>query len=359
MKKNIINKVAVVGMGVIGELVATMLRLYGLEVVGVDNRKIKSHIPMRRGDVSAENFLGEALHDCDAVVSCLPYHLTRFVVEAAFEKGIHYFDATEDVQMTNYIRDRSRNSKGVMIPQCGLAPGFIGIVGSHLAQGFKEIDTIKMRVGALPQNPTGKLGYAVNWSVEGLINEYIEKCEIIKEGQPQSVAGLGLLETLRVNGNEYEAFTTSGGLGTMTETYKGKVKNLDYKSIRYPGHCEMMTFLLDELKMRDKRWELMKMFKEALPPCDQDKVVVYASVTGEKNDSIQTVEFVKEYEPKIINGTPYKAIAWTTAAAMFAVVQLVCEGHIKDRGFVKQEDIPYDKLIWTMFGKLFVEDINE
>ena len=165
--------------------------------------------------------MSNVLEDCDAVISCLPYNLTRFVVEAAFDKGIHYFDATEDTQMTCYIKDRAKNAKGVMIPQCGLAPGFIGIVASHLAQGFKNIDTIKMRVGALPQNPSGKLGYAINWSIEGLVNEYIEECDIIKEGKAQKASPMTMLETLRIDGTEYEAFTTSGGLRYRREKRQG------------------------------------------------------------------------------------------------------------------------------------------
>jgi len=353
-----IKKVAVVGLGVIGDLVLTMLRLHGMEVVGIDSREVKSIVPARKGDVTDEKFLLACLEDCDAVVSCLPYHLTQHVVDAALEKEIHYFDATEDVEITKLIRERAKTSKGVMIPQCGLAPGFIGIVAAHLAQGFSEIDSIKMRVGALPQNPSGKLSYAVNWSVEGLVNEYIEDCDIIKEGKPQKIASLGLLEPLRINGSEYEAFTTSGGLGTMTETYQDLAKNLDYKSIRYPGHCEMITFLLDELQMRDKRWELMKILKDALPPCEQDKVLVYASVTGrrKKESETETVEFVKEYGPKTINGRPYKAIAWTTAAAIVSALQLVDLGYLPKNGFIKQEEIPYDQFIWTEYGKLFSEE---
>ena len=324
-QKENIKKIAVVGMGVIGSLVALMLRLYGYEVVGIDTQRVKSTIPIKRGDVADKDFLSASLDECDAVIS-------------------------------SYIKDRSKNAKGVMIPQCGLAPGFIGIVASHLAQGFKTIDTIKMRVGALPQNPSGKLGYAVNWSIEGLVNEYIEECDIIKEGKIQKVSPMTMLETLRIDGTEYEAFTTSGGLGTMAETYKDKVKNLDYKSIRYPGHCKMMKFLLDDLKMKDKRWELMKILQNALPPCEKDKVLVYASVTGEVNDKIQTVEFVKEYGPKVINGMSYKAIAWTTAAAMVSTLELVDKGHLPQRGFISQEDIPFDKLQWTEYGKLFSEE---
>tara|TARA_R100000808_G_scaffold24815_1_gene58531 strand:+ start:1254 stop:2345 length:1092 start_codon:yes stop_codon:yes gene_type:complete len=357
-EENRIKRVAVIGIGVIGELVVTMLRHHGFEVTAVDERDVKTLVPVRRGDIRNQSFLSDCLSDCDAVVSCVPYHLTKCVVEAALLKGIHYFDATEDVEVTNFIRRKSGKAKGAMVPQCGLAPGFIGIVASHLAKGFDDIESIKMRVGALPQNPTGKLGYAINWSVEGVVNEYIEDCDIIKEGKHQKVAALGLLETLRIKGTEYEAFTTSGGLGTMTETFKDRAKNLDYKSIRFPGHCEQIEFLMNELQMRDKRWELMKILKEALPPCDQDKVLVYASVTGRRSEGaeLETVEFVREYAPKVIKGRSYKAIAWTTGAAIVTALQLVDLGHLPQKGFVKQEQIPYEKFIWSEYGKLYVEE---
>jgi len=351
-----IKKPAVIGMGVVGDLVATMLRLYGLEAFGIDKEDIKTVAPIRKGDIQDKDFLADATTDCDAIICCLPYHLTKDIVEFAYDKGKHYFDATEDVATTELIRSLGRTSKKVMVPQCGIAPGFIGIVTANLASQFKEVHDIRMRVGALPANPSGKLGYAVNWSIEGLINECIEDCDIIKDGKPQKVPALSLLETLRVGGTEYEAFATSGGLGTMAETYKGMTNNLDYKTIRYPGHCEMMSFLLDEMKLRDKRWDLMAMLKEAIPPCEQDKVIVHASVTGEKNGTVQTVDYVREYGPKTINGRTYKAIAWTTAAAIVSVMLMVSQGYLPQKGFVKQEDIPYDKFIWTTYGKMYNEN---
>ena len=144
----------------------------------------------------------------------------------------------------------------------------------------------------------------------------------------------------------------------MTETFKDRAKNLDYKSIRFPGHCEQIEFLMNELQMRDKRWELMKILKEALPPCDQDKVLVYASVTGRRSEGaeLETVEFVREYTPKVIKGRSYKAIAWTTGAAIVTALQLVDLGHLPQKGFVKQEQIPYEKFIWSEYGKLYVEE---
>ena len=108
-----------------------------------------------------------------------------------------------------------------------------------------------MRVGALPQHPTGLLGYAFNWSPEGVVNEYLNDCEVIEEGVHKWVSPMEWLETIYVAGTKLEAFTTSGGLGTMCETYLGRVENLDYKTMRYPGHMQLMNFFFHELLMRE------------------------------------------------------------------------------------------------------------
>ena len=167
--------------------------------------------------------------------------------------GQHYFDLTEDVPTTQVIRALGGTSKGVMAPQCGLAPGFVAIVAAHLAGRFDRVRSVRMRVGALPQHPTGLLGYAFNWSPEGVVNEYLNDCEVIEEGRHKWVSPMEWIETIYVNGVKLEAFTTSGGLGTMCETFLGRIENLDYKSMRYPGHAEQMNFFFHELLMRERR----------------------------------------------------------------------------------------------------------
>src|SRR5262249_3322345 len=151
-----------------------------------------------------------------------------------YRAGVHYFDPTEDVKTTEAVRKLSQSAKKAMVPQCGLAPGAVGIIGSYVASKFDvgKLRYLKLRVGALPQHPIGQLGYAGNWSLGGLVHEYIADCDVIADGKRQKVAPLRNPEILHIDGMEYEAFTTSGGLGTMTETYAGKVETLDYKSIR-------------------------------------------------------------------------------------------------------------------------------
>ncbi len=167
-----------------------------------------------------------------------------------------------------------------MAPQCGLAPGFVGIVGADLARQFEHCRAIRMRVGALPSNPTGLMGYAFNWSPEGVVNEYLNDCEVIEEGRHKWVSPMEWLETLYIDGVKLEAFTTSGGLGTMCETYLGKVDNIDYKTIRYPGHVQLMNFFFHELLMRERRELAGEILTHAKPPVDDDVVYVHVSAEG-------------------------------------------------------------------------------
>ena len=279
-----LKKVAVLGLGKVGSLVGTLLTRSGFVVTGIDaNPSPGLPFDVRTQDIANPAALKSALAGQDAVISCLPFHLNVNIARIAHDAGMHYFDLTEDVPTTKAILDMARTAKSVMAPQCGLAPGFIGIVGAHLARNFDVLRSIELRVGALPQHPRGKLGYALNWSPEGVINEYINDCEVIRNGHPQMVPALEGLEIILVHGLVLEAFTTSGGLGTMCETYFGKVQELNYKTMRYPGHCELMRFLLNEFYLRDERELANKLLRNALPAVDEDVVFVHAAVEGQKD----------------------------------------------------------------------------
>ncbi len=350
--------ILILGLGGVGSLVAAMLDGIGMKVTGIDRAKTANtpaKIKFIPGDVKDKDFLAETMKGQNAVISCLPYFLTLDAAKAAHKAGIHYFDPTEDIKTTEAIRKMAKTAKKVMIPQCGLAPGFIGILGAHIAKKFDQgtLRHIKLRVGALPQNPIGQLGYAGNWSLDGLIHEYIEDCDVIEGGKRQKVPALKNAEILRIQGIEYEAFTTSGGLGTMTETYAGKVETLDYKSIRYPGHLAGMRLLLEELRFRDEPDELVKRIANALPPDDQDRVLIHASVQGKIGGKLQTKELVTDYQPIKFAGKIRTAIAWTTAAAIVSVVELVTAKKLPQKGFVRQEDIPLEHFLKTKMGKLY------
>src|ERR1700748_1160814 len=189
-------KVAIVGAGLIGHTIAHMLRETGdYEVVAFDREQdaldklAAQGIPTRRVDSADAAVLRAEIQGFDAVVNALPYYLAVSVASAAKGAGVHYFDLTEDVRATHAIRAIADSADHAFMPQCGLAPGFIGIVAHDLAQRFEELREVKMRVGALPEFPTNALKYNLTWSIDGLINEYCHPCESIRDGlQSEGVA---------------------------------------------------------------------------------------------------------------------------------------------------------------------------
>jgi saccharopine dehydrogenase (NAD+, L-lysine-forming) len=353
-----ITKPVVVGMGRMGHLIAFLLAELGMQVVGVDMQEaveLPANVDFVRADITDPPVLSRLCHGRDALITCLPYRYILAVAQVAQKVGMHYFDLTEDLTTAHAVRALADTARGVMIPQNGLAPGFIGMLGAYLAQQFDpgSLRFIRLRVGALPQHPTGQLGYAANWSPEGLVNAYLRPCEVIVHGKRQYMPPLSNPEILRIDGIEYEAFLTSGGLGTMAETYAGHVEALDYKSIRYPGHHAGMQLLITDLRFHDTPEELVQRIRYALPPDAHDKVVIHATVQGKIRGVWQTQGLVMEYKPILIGGIRRTAIAWTTAAALVAVVELVRDGTLPQRGFVKQEAIPLQAFLHTTTGELF------
>ncbi len=357
--KRTFNSVTVIGLGKVGKLVGILLHQSGFQVTGLDRQAFEdTPFPVEKGDVTDPSTLHSALKDQDAVVTCLPYHLNLAVAQAAHELGTHYFDLTEDVPTTEKVRNLSQTSKGVMVPQCGLAPGFIAIAGSNLTGGFEKLRSMELRVGALPQHPRGLLGYAFNWSPEGVVNEYLNDCEVIKDGQRAKVPPMESLETIVIDGVQLEAFSTSGGLGTLCETFDGKVSYLNYKTIRYPGHCRLMRFFFDELYMNENREMAGQILVNAKPPVNDDVVYVHAAVEGWQRGTLTRKEFVNSYFPKSISGQTWKAISWTTSASVCAVVEMVANNQLPQKGFLKQESIALEQFKESKNGSLYFSHLD-
>lgn len=352
--QRIIDSILVFGLGKVGTLVASMLHETGFKVTGAD-AQLREVFPfeVKTLDVSSTDELTKTMHGFDAVISCLPYSFNLGIAGLANQQGIHYFDLTEDVPTTKAIIDMSRSSTAIMAPQCGLAPGFIAIVGASLANKLEKIRSIKLRVGALPSHPTGLLSYAFNWSPEGVVNEYLNDCEVIENGEHKWVSPLEWLEKIVIDGIQLEAFTTSGGLGTMCETYAGIVDNLDYKSMRYPGHAQLMNFFFHELLMREDRKKAGEILVNAKPPVSEDVVYVHASAEGWSQGRLVREEFVEAYRPVEVAGRRWRAISWTTAASACAVIELVSNGTLPDKGFLKQETVALEKFMATKNGRLY------
>ena len=352
-----VDRIAVVGLGKVGRLIADMLAERGFEVWEVDADETQlagEHASVV--DVADPAALQGLFAGVDAVISCLPYNLNAVVAAAAHSAGAHYLDLTEDIATSRIVKELAPSSTTVLMPRCGLAPGFICVVGAALAAGLETIDRIQLRVGAIPRSPNNALGYACNWSPAGIINEYLNECEQLRGGELVTVPALEDLETLVIDGSPYEAFTTSGGLGTMCETFAGRVDSLDYKTIRYPGHRHLMRFVLRELGLGEQRERAVGLLTDAYPPVRDDVVIVYAAAEGSSGGRRAREEFVRVYRPRLVAGAERTAIAWTTAAGAVGMIELIAEGSLPGSGFVCQEDVRLDAFLATSAGQMLARE---
>lgn len=346
--------VLVVGLGNVGELLARLLHRAGFAVTGADLApRAGVPFPTAALDVTDPHLLQLTMAGTEAVVSCLPLRYNGVVAEAAVAAGAHYFDLSEDVTSAHRVAELAAGAPVALVPGCGLAPGLIAIVGAALARGFEDLHSLELKVGALPRNPSGLLGYAFNWSPEGVVNEYLNDCEVIRDGRPRLVPAMSDLETVWIGGTRLEAFATSGGLGTMCETFEGRLDRLDYKTLRYPGHCQLMRFFFDELHLRQDRALAGRILVQAKPPVDDDVVYLYAAAEGERAGLQVREEVVRSYVPLQLDGRWWRAISWTTAASACAVVELVAGGDLPGHGLIRQEDVAYEALAATTAGRLF------
>jgi saccharopine dehydrogenase-like NADP-dependent oxidoreductase len=284
------------------------------------------------------------------VISSLPFYCNPGVARAARQHGLHYFDLTEDVEVARTVRALAEGAATAFVPQCGLAPGFISIAANELITHFDELRSIKLRVGALPQHPNNVLKYSLTWSTEGLINEYGNPCLAISDGRLIEATPLEGLEEIEIDGTLYEAFNTSGGLGSLGETYGSRCEQMNYKTMRYPGHCQQMRLLMNDLKLNQDRGTLKRILENAVPQTLQDVVIVYVAVSGRQDGELREENYVNKIYPQEILGRLWSAIQVTTAAGITAVVDLVLARPGAYRGFVRQEQFGLPEVLANRFG---------
>jgi saccharopine dehydrogenase-like NADP-dependent oxidoreductase len=351
--------VALIGSGKIGEAIVTLFITLGGYKVTVVDKDAERLAPMKAlgasvhiADVATEN-LEAPLKGVDVVLSACPFYLTPILAKLARNLNAHYFDLTEDVASTRIVKEIAKDANTVFMPQCGLAPGFISVVGYDLAKKFDTLRDVNMRVGALPIYPTNALKYNLTWSTDGLINEYLNPCEAIIDGVPRETPPLEELEHFLLDGLDYEAFNTSGGLGTLCETLEGKVQNLNYKTVRYPGHCEIIKILVNDLGLGKRRDVLKDVLEKAIPITLQDVVLVFVSVSGQRDGRLAQESFAKKIYAKEVGGKLLSAIQLTTASGICTMVDLLAKGELKGRGFVRQESVSLSQYLANPYGKFY------
>jgi saccharopine dehydrogenase-like NADP-dependent oxidoreductase len=359
------HQVMVIGAGKIGSLITCLLacsKEYNVfladlaEIIPFEKRLAGlSNVHYQKLDAQDANAVSEFIkkNKIAAVISSLPFFHNKLIAKVAAENHIHYFDLTEDVETTKIVNVIAKNADCAFVPQCGLAPGFISIVAQHLMKNFPSLDTVKLRVGALPINISNALQYSLTWSTEGLINEYGNPCQAIENGELVTLQPLEGLEEIKIDGLTYEAFNTSGGIGSLAQTYLGKVKHISYKTIRYPGHCEKIKFLMNDMKLNTERNTLKHIFEKAIPKTFQDVVLVYVSVTGTKNHHFVEENYVKKFYPQKIHDHVWSAIQLTTASEVCCVLDIIINNPKKYCGLILQEQFTLEEILSNRFGKYY------
>lgn len=354
-------KVCVAGGGKIGTFIAALLAnegKYYVDLVDTELKNLKawqdSNINTECFDITDEKQFTKYVKKSSpvAVIACLPYYYNLKVAEFAKHFGLHYFDLTEDVNVGEAVHNLAKNSQQAFVPKCGLAPGLINIAGNDLIQEFEEVESVKLRVGALPENINNPLQYALTWSTDGLINEYGNTCFGLISKKKTAARPLEGLETVTIDGVTYEAFNTSGGVGNLVEMYESKIDILNYKSLRYPGHREKIDFLMRGLKLNHDRKTLKRILEKAIPSTTQDVVIIYASVVGKKQGRLTESNFVKKVYPVQLYNKKWSAIQVSTAVTAAATVDIVINEPEKYHGYINQEQFTLKDIANNRIGKL-------
>ena len=314
------------------------------ETVGTD-KIAATHIDAANYDAIVNLMRGH-----DSAISCVNYWYNESLSRAAIETGTNFCDLGGN----NYVVDEQlalddqAKAAGInIIPDCGLAPGMVSILAMHGAAKFDEIEEIHIRVGGLPQHPQPPLNYQLVFSVEGLINEYIEVARVIRDGSIKVVDSMTEIESLAFDGfPPLEAFQTSGGTSTLPDTFLGIIRELDYKTIRYAGHCEKFKTMIDlglcssdeivadyvKVKPRKVFGELLQ---KHLPADGPDYVLVRLDFVGKTGGETKKLRY--DIVDKQDDATGLSAMMRTTAFPASIIAQMMASGDVLERGATPQE----------------------
>lgn len=317
-------------------------------------------------DVSfGEEGVAQAMQGHAAAISCVNYWYNEMLARAAIMAGTNFCDlgGNNDVVAAELALDAEARGKNInIIPDCGLAPGMVAVLVAHGAQRFSKLDEIHIRVGGLPQNPKPPLDYQMVFSVEGLINEYIEQARVIRGGKIVEVESMTELESLEFPApfGTMEAFQTSGGTSTLPETFLGKVQELDYKTIRYRGHCAKFKTMIDLGLCSSKPVEVdgqsvipRRLFGDLLvaklPHDEPDYVLVRVEFKGD--GKTLRYDIIDAFDP----ATGLSSMMRTTAFPAAIVALMMARGDIAKKGALPQERCVPPDLFMTELAKRKIE----
>jgi saccharopine dehydrogenase-like NADP-dependent oxidoreductase len=278
------------------------------------------------------------------VVNALPFFLNEKVASAAAASKCSYIDFTEDDVMADKVQEIYKGTGLDCAVKCGLAPGFINYVGYNLVDIIDTPDSLMISVGALPRTVSYNIdspedSYNLTWSVDGLVNEYIRPCRVRKNGKEQEVAALEGLIKVVLDGDEYEAAYTSGGIGSLVRDLTN-VPNVHYMTLRYPGHYNYIKSMVNYTSGDFDK--LREIFLNKFPFTDDDIIVVYANALGKDKDG---TKIRRTYSNKFYGTDDLTGIQSTTAGSGVAILELMLSGHLK--GIINHSDVNLGRFVET------------
>jgi lysine 6-dehydrogenase len=355
-------KALVIGAGMMGSAIAYDLAhsagVEGVVLADIDGDRARAVAAAAGGAVEPHRLdtadgpaLLALMRKVHVAIGATSYTHNAHLAGAAIEAGIHFCDlgGNMDVVYEQMTFDARAKAAGVaVLPNCGLAPGMACVIAAGGAQRFEKVDAIHIRVGGLPQHPQPPLNYQLVFSAEGLINEYLEPAEVLEEGEPRTVASMTGLERLSFPApfDALEAFHTSGGVSTLTKMFRGSVRSLDYKTIRYSGHCEKFKTLLDlgfasaepfmvGATVRTAREIFEEMLRRKLPANGPDVVLMRVAVAGTMAGRQKTLAY--EMTDRYDESLRITSMMRTTAFPTSIIAQMLVRGEIRDRGVFPPE----------------------
>ena len=362
-------KISVLGAGLMGRAVAwDLVRSEGVEsvqIVDSDKDRLASGAVFAGGmdtrvlDVEDTKALQETLEGSDVAVSCVPYRFNEGITAACIEAGVHMCDLGGNIHVVEaqFRLDERAKERGVtVVPDCGLAPGMVSVWVMEGVEALDDCDSVKIRVGGLPAEPLPPLNYMKLFSMTGLINEYVEPCRIIVDGRTTFVDALSGLESISFDPpfEKMEAFHTSGGSSTLVDTLRDRVRDLDYKTIRYPGHCLLFRafaavgltnygpITVDGRETSPRR-TLEALLEAHLPSAGVDVTLMRVDCRGTLEGRQATIRYdLVDYAD---SETGLSSMMRCTGFPAAAVARMLADGGITRRGAVPQElTVPADRL---------------
>lgn len=353
--------IGIIGAGKIGSSIYELLVSadFGYQISVADQVERRWNIP-EENYTKLDGQFKEFVKDKSLIINALPYHQNINLFKDCCEYNVPYFDLSEDDALDNHIKTLTKIP--FTMPHCGLAPGMSSIVAFDLLKRQKNPQTLRIRVGALSQNANNKLRYYTSWSGDGLVNEYLGDCQVVRKGRLTTEQALTGYEHITIDGDDYECFNTAGGIGTLAKSIESRYNpfegdppstiHADYKTVRRIGHHDYVDFLFNDLQLDQS--SLTEIFKSCIPQTRKDVVIIYATVSSLGKEDELT--YYKVFRPRQIHGRHMSAIEYTTAIGLVSMVQLFVEKKISQEGYVKQEDVEWKEVLNTKFGYIYRED---